>query len=273
MDLIYIASAPEQVRAAEAAGVDRIMVDLEIRGKMERQGHLNTVISNHSLSDVETVRGLLSKSSLLVRVNPLFDQSVSEIEAVLALGADIVMLPMFKSVCEVQEFVDIVGGRARTCLLLETAESLARAEEILSISGIDEVHIGLNDLHLSLGLTFMFEVLTGGLVGHLSSVCRKQGLKFGFGGIARVGGGLLPAVDIIAEHVRLGSSQVILSRDFRSIFDGRAEQTVADDFYLEVLKLRDAYKRALKLSESELRTVQRRVAASVAEIVKRRSGQ
>ena len=37
---------------------------------------------------------------------------------------------------------------------------------------------------------------------------------FGFGGIARLGEGLLPGRDVLAEHLRLGSQAVILSRTF-----------------------------------------------------------
>ncbi|WP_305461450.1 aldolase/citrate lyase family protein [Photobacterium leiognathi] len=72
----------------------------------------------------------------------------------LKAGADIIMLPMFKTAGEAQSFIDYIDGRARTCLLIETSEALARIDDILEVPGIDEVHIGLNDLHLSLGLSF-----------------------------------------------------------------------------------------------------------------------
>src|SRR5699024_2732263 len=39
-------------------------------------------------------------------------------------------------------------------------------------------------------------------------------IKYGFGGIARVGYGMLPAEYIIAEHYHLGSTAAILSRGF-----------------------------------------------------------
>ena len=45
----------------------------------------------------------------------------------------------------------------------------------------------------------------------------KKGIKvamLGFGGIARLGFGMLPAEHVIAEHYRLGSTAVILSRSF-----------------------------------------------------------
>ena len=58
---------------------------------------------------------------------------------------------------------------------------------------------------------------------------KKHGKAFGFGGIAALGSGELPAEWILAEHVRLGSSSVILSSRFgRDIAldnaDGRQER-------------------------------------------------
>jgi hypothetical protein len=238
MDLIYIANTAPHVEAADAAGVDRIMVDLEILGKRERQGHLDTVISCHTLDDVKFVGDKLTQSQLMVRTNPIHPGTEAEIEAVIALGAKIVMLPMFTTVDEVATFIELVRGRAKTCLLLETSQALGRAEQILSVRGVDEVHIGLNDLHLALGLDFMFEVLAGGLLDHLVSLCKAKQLKYGFGGIARVGGGLLPAHAILMEHARLGSSQVILSRDFHSLFDDRPLAAIKQDFQEAVTMIR-----------------------------------
>ncbi len=218
MDLIYITNDIFRARCADEAGVDRVMVDLEINGKNERQGHLNTVISNHNLNDVARVKESLKDSQLLVRVNPLFSGSKNEITSCVERGADILMLPMFKTATEVDAFVTLVAGRTKVCLLLETPQALARAHEILKIQGIDEVHIGLNDLHLGLNLQFMFELLSGGLVDYLSNILKENGLKFGFGGVARLNTGALSANLILSEHLRLGSSQVILSRDFNSVF-------------------------------------------------------
>ena len=52
---------------------------------------------------------------------------------------------------EVQLFVDMVGGRARTMPLVETPEAVNVIDEILQIDGLDEIFIGLNDLSLGCG--------------------------------------------------------------------------------------------------------------------------
>ena len=55
LTFIYITNNPQLARIAVNAGVSRIFVDLEVHGKYERQGHLDTVISGHSVDDVFTV--------------------------------------------------------------------------------------------------------------------------------------------------------------------------------------------------------------------------
>ena len=108
MDLIFITNDSDLAVSAQSAGVDRVMVDLEILGKQDRQGHLNTVISNHSLEDVGRIGSVLNVSKLLVRVNPINEQSKLEIDSVIEQGADIIMLPMFKSALEVEAFLSDV---------------------------------------------------------------------------------------------------------------------------------------------------------------------
>lgn len=89
-----------------------------------------------------------------------------------------------------------------------------KIDEIIAHGGFDEAHIGLNDLHLSYGMTFMFELLSNGMVEKICNKFKAVGIPYGFGGIAKIGEGLLPAERVIAEHYRLGSTRAILSRSF-----------------------------------------------------------
>ena len=97
---------------------------------------------------------------------------------------------------------------------METKEAAECLDEVLANGGMDEIHIGLNDLHLSYGMTFMFELLADGTVERLTKKIKAKGLPYGFGGIARLGEGDLPAEKVIMEHYRLGSTRAILSRSF-----------------------------------------------------------
>ena len=220
LKLMYITNRPEIAQIAETAGVDRIFVDMEFIGKDERQKGLDTVKSHHRVEDVVNIKAALEKAELLVRINPIhealrdYPASREEIDATVAAGADIIMLPFFKTPEEVGRFLDIVRGRARTMLLLETPEAVACLDEILKLPGIDEVHIGLNDLSLGYRRKFMFELLADGTVERLCFQLRQKGVFYGFGGIASLGKGALPSEYIIREHYRLGSGCAILSRSF-----------------------------------------------------------
>ena len=223
MKLMYITNDPVVARIAERSGVDRIFVDLEFVGKALRQGGMDTVQSHHTVDDVRAIRAAVTRSEVLVRVNPIHDalpdygDSPWEIDAVIDAGADVLMLPYFKTVSEVETFLRLVRGRAATMLLVETPEAVAAIDEILALEGIDEIHIGLNDLSLGYGMRFMFELLADGTVERLCNQFREKGLKYGFGGIASLGKGLLPAERVIREHYRLGSTCAILSRSFCNI--------------------------------------------------------
>lgn len=216
-NLMILSADTESAIQAQAAGVDRIFYDLEYIGKAERQYGRNTVISNNKLEDIPKIREVLTTSQLLVRTNPIHAYSKSEINAAIEYGADIMMLPMVMDQHDALQYVEMIRGRAKVCIMIETAAALARLDSIIAVPGVDEIFIGLNDLHISMGLTFMFELLSGGLVEYVADKCNKAGIPFGFGGIARIGEGDLPSDYILGEHMRLGSQSVILSRTFKGI--------------------------------------------------------
>lgn len=220
LKLMYITNRPEIAQIAESAGVDRIFVDLEYIGKSARQGGMDTVQSHHTAEDVKKIADAVMKAEVLARVNPIHERqgeqisSEEEIEEVIENGAEIVMLPYFKTEKEVYRFLKAVNGKAKTMLLIETPEAVENIDKILALDGIDEVFIGLNDLSIGYGRKFMFELLADGTVDRLCRKFKDKNLPFGFGGIASLGKGLLPSENVLIEHYRLGSSCVILSRSF-----------------------------------------------------------
>ena len=235
---MYITNDPEVARIADRYGVDRVWIDLETLGKEKRQRGYDSVKSNHSVSDIRKVKPVLKHAEMLVRVNPWNQNSKKEINDVISAGADIIMLPYWRTAAEAQNFLDAVDGRCRTTLLLETKEAVECLDEVLAMSAIDEIHIGLNDLHMSYGLDFMFELLTNGTV---EKICRKlkiRGIPYGFGGIARIGYGDLPAERVIEEHCRLGSTRAILSRSFCNYQKMQDYKEIEETFASEMKKLR-----------------------------------
>lgn len=238
LKLMYITNRPEIAQIVENAGVERIFIDMEYVGKAIRQGGMDTVQCHHTIEDIRAIKKVLTKSQIMTRCNPIHEatseycSSKEEIDAAIDAGADILMLPYFKTAQEVREFVRLVDGRAKTLPLVETPEAVACIDEILEIDGIDEIFVGLNDLSLGYGMKFMFQLLIDGTVEKLCDKFKEKGIPYGFGGIAALGKGALPAEKVIAEHYRLGSTCAILSRSFcntnfitdleevRMIFDG-----------------------------------------------------
>ena len=250
LDLMYITNNPAVALIAEKYGVSRIWIDLETLGKEERQKNMNTVKSHHTVNDISVISNMLSTSEMLVRINPWNETSADEIESVISAGADRIMLPMWKSIAEVKAFLETINSRVHTTLLLETKEAVEIIDEVLEQPLLDEIHIGLNDLHISYGLTFMFELLSNGVVERLCQKCKAKGIPYGFGGIARIGEGTLPAESIVMEHYRLGSSRVILSRSFCNT-DEITDIASVENIFSENMTLLRAYENSL-IDKSEL---------------------
>ena len=255
--LMYITNRTEVAKIAEDSGVERIFVDMEYIGKAERQGGMNTVQNHHTVEDVRMIKNAVTKAEVLVRVNPIHEateeycSSKEEVDAVIEAGADLIMLPYFKTAEEVKSFLEMVEGRVRTIPLVETPEAVECIDEILDIPGIDEIFIGLNDMSLGYGKKFMFEVLADGTVEFLCKKFEKKGIPYGFGGIASLGKGLLKGEYVIKEHYRLGSTCVILSRSFCNISQMESLEVAKEIFERGVADIRAYEKECANCDEQE----------------------
>lgn len=238
IEWMLITADPEIAHYAQESGVHRIFVDMEVMGKAERQGHLDTHKAAHTLADISAVREVLTSSELMVRVNPLHGGTRSEVVEAIARGADRLMLPMFTSRDEVAEFRALVPEGTPITYLAETPGALVRtADWAVELQCGDEVHYGLNDLSIAMGLDFLFEPMAAGLFDTATRHLSQRGISFGVGGIARPNGGELPARLVLGEHVRLGSSRLILSRAFHGSARSLSELTAALDLSSELAQL------------------------------------
>ena len=274
LQLMFVTNRVDVAEAAQASGVDRIFVDMEYIGKSDRQGGMDTVQNMHTLEDVKALRKVLTSSTLHVRCNPVHDATESypsteeEIDSIIEAGADVIMLPFFQNAKQVSRFIKAVGGRVKTNLLVETPEAAENIDEILEVEGIDEIHIGLNDLHLGYGMTFMFELVADGTVEKLCSKIAKKNISYGFGGVARVGTGTLPAECILGEHYRLGSERVILSRAFCDVAKETDFEVVKEKFNTGVRDIREFEKELLNTwSEDTYKANQQKTKECVQKIV------
>lgn len=250
LELMYITNNPDIAKIADEAGVDRVWIDLEYKDKEKRQKGLDTVKSHHSVSDISLIKPLLKHAKMQVRVNHMNESSKEEIDSVIEAGAEYVMLPYYKTLDEVKKFIDYVGGRAKTILLLETKEAADILDDTLSISGVDEIHIGLNDLHLSLHQDFMFEPVANEMVDELCEKIKASGKPYGFGGIARLHEGMVPAEMVIREHYRIGSTRAILSRSFCNPDSDESLDVIRERFNKDLADIRD-YERELSTKDEQ----------------------
>lgn len=207
---------PSLAQDADAAGIDRIGVDLERSGKAERQHGRGTWISPHSDRDLASLAPMLGRADLFARVNPVHPGTPRELESVLGAGTKVVMVPMVRDPRDAETFVRFVDGRARTVLLLEHVDGLRRLDELLGVGGIDEIHVGLNDLALSLRLPNRWLALADDVVAAAGRKVHAAGLRFGLGGIGRVDDTSLPIpADLVyAQYARTGATAALISRSF-----------------------------------------------------------
>ena len=91
LKLMYITNSVDVALIAEKYGVDRIWIDLETLGKQERQGHIDSVKSKHSINDIKKIS---PKFSILIFCN-ISDKYVEEIPSV--CGRNTTSTPTFEN--------------------------------------------------------------------------------------------------------------------------------------------------------------------------------
>ncbi|MGB0959872.1 MAG: hypothetical protein ACPGVK_06435 [Halocynthiibacter sp.] len=241
MKFMMILNDPQIARFVCSVETVEPFVDLETLGKAERQGHLSTWKSKQTAADVTRIREAVPDAHLIVRINPLNDNTRAEIDDVIARGADSIMLPMFHDRETLERFLDILNDRAAPLPLFETAASVAILPSLLKPLGLQRLHIGLNDLHLDLGRDFLFQPLAEGLLEEPAAAMREAGTFFGIGGVARAREGIVSPEFLLGEHVRLGSQAAILSQTFHRNAGSLQELSETMNFKEEVQRLSDIY--------------------------------
>lgn len=227
LPLCIITSHLGLIIEANRLQVDRVMIDLERLGKAKRQQHVNLFLSNHCEVDIATAKSVLTDTRLMVRVNPLNKNSKDEIDRVIDFGADIVMLPYFSMVEEVIAFIQIIAGRCKTNLLIETKGAIENINTITSIEGVDEIHVGLNDLQLSLQNSSLFDVLFDGTLEKVARITSSKNIRFGYGGVAPTYFPMTFSPEaVIAEQIRFQSKLAILSRKVTLTLENYCDQLV-----------------------------------------------
>lgn len=221
MILSLITNDPVMAMYSQAAGIDRIMIDLEVKGKSSRQQGKGLFLSSHKIRDIPVIRKVCNKKDLFVRVNPIDGDSKNEIDTVIKMGADVIMLPYFHTMDEVKTFLKLTNGGVRTSLLVETKEATELLPKLVDLEGLNEIHFGLNDLGISFGYKTIFEPVLNGTMEEYADIINRKKLPWGFGGIGKVSDTSVP-IDpklILYEQIRLNTSIGWLGRSFRDALD------------------------------------------------------
>lgn len=256
MKLFLFTSNLELAKNAEKAGVYSAIVDWERLGKQQRQSGHDFEINSDTAEDAAHLARHLDMP-VTVRVNPLGPHTEEEVERALEAGAEILMLPQSKTPSEVATFTQLVGNRAKTLIQIETQDLVERCEELKGLKW-DFAHVGLNDLRISRGSSWLWEPVYDGTV---EKVCRTlEDKAVGFGGGTIIGGGdPIPFIHLLREMARLHCGMCILRRTFKSDLEGRDIEAEIEAFYAKWAAVNARGQRAINADHQALQEVLRQV--------------
>ena len=209
-ELFLFSVDPDLIRPAVTGGVSGVIVDWEHAGKQERQRGLDTEINKQGVDELSRVRGATS-ATVICRVNAFNPTTRAEIERAIDMGADEVLLPMVRTVSEVETVLGWVSDRCGAGILIETRDALEIIRELGRLP-LTRVLLGLMDLAIARASNNLFMPVVDGTV---EAARRSVRVPLGWGGLTLPERGHpIPCRLLIAEMVRLGSDFSFLRRSF-----------------------------------------------------------
>lgn len=199
------------------AGVNAIIVDFEQRGKADRQAGFDTQINYQTMQDLVALRRKM-RGPIFCRVNGP-EPTQSEIDEIIDADVQTLILPMVRTLDQIKHFLKCVGGRCETIVMIETLEALAGCGDWSDL-GVTQVYVGLNDLGIERGTSFIFTPIFDGLLDRVRADSTSIS-KFGFGGLTLPwAGSPVPSLYLYQEMARLGCDFTFLRRSFyRDVVD------------------------------------------------------
>jgi 2-keto-3-deoxy-L-rhamnonate aldolase RhmA len=170
---------------------------------------------------------------VVCRINGVGPWTAAEIELIVAEGPDELLVPMVRAPEEVDRVLDLVAGRCRVGVMIETRAAVVRAEDILA-RPVSRVYVGLNDLRIETHGRSLFTPLLDGVVDRVRAVATDAGVPFGVAGLTRPDAGFpVPARLLYAELARLSTDFTFLRRSFHA-------DMAARDLAVEVPRMQTA---------------------------------
>ncbi|WP_020533530.1 hypothetical protein [Flexithrix dorotheae] len=210
IELLAFYSSLESLYVLEDAGIDGVIIDWETKGKDHRQHFFNTQITKHSLADLKLISKFTS-AKITCRVNGQAFLNKREILDAIEGGADEVLIPMVKTLEEVDFVFQVVREKAKVALMLETEEALLLADQ-LDKYPVSKFFVGLNDLSIQRNSRNIFKPISDGTITELRPKITKP---FGMAGLTHpMEGNPVPCHRLIKEMVRFNCTFAFLRRSF-----------------------------------------------------------
>lgn len=212
LELVLFENEAEEARMHQQNGISTFMIDWEVLGKASRQHGFDTEIRPGTAADLKNIAAVPGTHAWC-RINPYGPHTAQEVETAASLGARVILLPMATTLHEVDAFVDLVGGRCKSGILIETVQAQALAPRLHALP-IDYAYFGLNDFAISRGDRCIFNALVDGSVEATRNALPD--VRFGVGGLTAIERGHpIPAARLLEEMSRLGCDFTFLRRSFR----------------------------------------------------------
>lgn len=221
MNLIFslylFSTDTEFIQKAVFAGVKGVIIDWESSGKKVRQAFADTQINKDTLEDLKRVRAS-TNAYVICRINGFETMGSNEIEQAIDAGVDEILLPMVRTVREVEEVLNRVRGRCGLGILVETMAGTELVNELACLP-LSRVYVGLNDLAIERNSSNIFAPLIDGTLEKIRSPFQ---VSFGFGGLTLPECGYpIPCRLLMGEIIRLGCDFSFLRRSFNRDISGR----------------------------------------------------
>lgn len=202
---------PRLAGRATELGIDCLAIDLETRGKAERQTGFDTAISIDTIEVLGEIWAIES-APLIVRIDGIHSSTPDEIESVIANGADEILIPMVRRPDEVEHVLDLVAGRVGTGIMIETSDAVSHRHALATLP-LSRAYVGLNDLWIDRRTRTRFDALVDGTVDSVAEAFAAT--PFGVAGLTHPDAGFpLPCHLLIDELVRVGADFTFLRRSF-----------------------------------------------------------
>lgn len=211
MDLWLFVDDEPLAEAAGSFGVDGVVVDLETRDKAARQSDRNTQVTASTVDDVFVLRRH-TDLPMMVRIDAVSDATPDQLDRVVRAGADEVLVPMVRTVDELDCVLDHVNGRVEVSCMVETTDVLEVLSD-LALRPVRGFYVGLNDLGIERSTRTIFDAFVDGTVDEV--VARLTPSPVGVAGLTHPEAGRpLPCRQLLDELVRLDASFTFLRRSF-----------------------------------------------------------